>query len=152
RLSLPAHKGGFDGDKTWVEDGYLRSDHREHFGFVDGISQPAIEGSGRAEPDAEPPIKAGEVILGYEDEYGEMPSSPTVQSSMDPNGELYPDTADSGRRDLGRNGTYLVYRKLAQDVAGFWRFAHEHSKKADGDDDPAAATHLAARIVGRWPG
>jgi deferrochelatase/peroxidase EfeB len=41
----------------------------------------------------------------------------------------------AGERDLGRNGSYLVLRTLAQDVRGFWRFM--------GD------TTQAERLVGR---
>ncbi|HTN89870.1 MAG TPA: hypothetical protein VL242_39615 [Sorangium sp.] len=135
-----------------VEGGYLKDDRKEHFGFKDGISQPKIQGSGRTESDGEAPIKTGEFLLGYENEYGELPSSPTVPNALDSNGDLHGDPSDSGRRDLGRNGTYLVYRKLSQDVEGFWKFADEHSKKEDGQSDPEAAKHLGARIVGRWPG
>ena len=29
-----------------------------------------------------------------------------------------------GKRDLGRNGSYLVFRQLEQDVRGFWRFVY----------------------------
>ena len=27
-----------------------------------------------------------------------------------------------GKKDVGRNGTYLVMRQLRQDVRGFWQF------------------------------
>ena len=44
------------------------------FGFKDGISQPAVEGSGI--PGSNPheaPLKAGEFVLGYVDETGDLP-------------------------------------------------------------------------------
>ncbi len=44
---------------------------------------------------------------------------------------------------LGRNGTYAVYRKLAQDVVAFRRFVRE-----EGRADPDL---LAAKMMGRWP-
>ncbi len=50
----------------------------------------------------EPPLKAGEFILGYVDETGNLPSMPQ------------PDV-------LGRNGTYLAIRKLHTRVAAAWR-------------------------------
>ena len=56
----------------------------------------------------------------------------------------------AGRADLGRNGSYLVFRQLEQDVAGFWRFAGENTKK-DGVIDEPARLRLAACTVGRWP-
>jgi Dyp-type peroxidase family len=134
-----------------VEDGYRPSDSKEHFGFRDGISQPAVEGSGERSSDGETPIKTGEFVLGYENEYGELPASPSVPAGLDSDGYLYADPDNSGRRDLGRNGTFLVFRKLYQDVAGFWRFAKESSKKAGGESEADAATRLASCIVGRWP-
>ena len=41
---------------------------REHFGFRDGISQPTIDGLGRTDAPANT-IKAGEFVLGYQNEY-----------------------------------------------------------------------------------
>jgi Dyp-type peroxidase family len=134
-----------------VEDGYRAPDNKEHFGFRDGISQPVIEGSGIPQPLGEAPIKTGEFVLGYKNEYGEFPVSPSVPAGMDPNGYLYTDLANSGRRDLGRNGTFLVFYKLSQDVGGFWRFARENSEKSSKESPADAATRLASRMVGRWP-
>src|SRR6185312_6427498 len=79
-------------------------EEREHFGFADGLSQPFIAGM-HAEPRAhEHPIAIGEILLGYENGYGKLPASPTWDGF-----------------DLGANGTYLVFRKIAQDVGGFWQ-------------------------------
>ena len=84
---------------------------REHFGYADGFSQPAIEGSrfedhpGAGAPAKNGewrPIAAGEFILGYPDEQGALPAA------------ARPD-------ELSRNGSYVVYRKLRQDVAAFRR-------------------------------
>jgi deferrochelatase/peroxidase EfeB len=47
---------------------------------------------------------------------------------------------------LGRNGTFLVYRKLEQDVAGFWQFVQ--SKVGDGSPEMLG---LASKFIGRWP-
>ena len=47
---------------------------------------------------------------------------------------------DATRLDLGRNGSYLVFRQLDQDVRGFWRFL-----AAQG----AGAERLAEAMVGR---
>ena len=114
---------------------------REHFGFADGFSQPAIEGvSDDKAPGEGVPLarwlegaRAGEFILGYEDE----------ESRADPKRRL-PSAPDD---PLGRNGTYMVWRKLYQDVALFRRTVREASRVyPDGDE-----RKLLAKIVGRWP-
>jgi Dyp-type peroxidase family len=108
---------------------------REHFGYADGFSQPAIEGSrfedhpGAGAPAKNGewrPIAAGEFILGYPDEQGAMPHAPQ------------PD-------ELGRNGSYVVYRKLRQDVAAFRR-----QLAAAAELYPGGEELLAAKLVGRW--
>ncbi len=49
----------------WRLDCHVLPSEREAFGFKDGISHPAIEGSGVAGTNlAEPPLKAGEFFLG----------------------------------------------------------------------------------------
>ena len=78
----------------WRQDCYQLPTGRTSFGFKDGIGQPAVEGSGIPPTNPqERPLKAGDIILGYPDETGELPPMPS------------PDV-------LGRNGTYVVFRKL----------------------------------------
>ncbi|WP_404790487.1 Dyp-type peroxidase [Altericista sp. CCNU0014] len=130
-----------------VETGYIPVDSREHFGFHDSISQPAIEGSPKAEKtriNAQDLIKAGEFILGYLNEDGNYPSTPTVPVAQDPTHSLslLPQTA---LKDFGRNGSYLVYRKIAQDVAGFRRYFQ------DTFSTPEERLLMMSKIVGRWP-
>jgi len=126
-------------------------DDREHFGFRDGISQPVVEGIGRTGPPRDT-IKAGEFVLGYRNEYGLFPESPTVARSTDRDGMLAAVPGDAVQADFGRNGTYLVFRQLRQDVRGFWRFLDHATKRPDGSSDPEARTRLGAKMVGRWPG
>jgi Predicted iron-dependent peroxidase len=45
---------------------------------------------------------------------------------------------------LGRNGTYVVFRKLHQRVADFRRYLNANSK------DPQEEELLAAKMMGRW--
>jgi len=119
---------------------------REPFGFRDGVSQPFIPGLGKTGP-AVQTIRPGEFVLGYENEYGLLTDSPTVPES--PASASLPSAGD-GSRDLGHNGTYLVFRQLAQDVPGFWNYMRSLA-----EEHPAAsgytAEHLAAKMVGRWP-
>jgi Dyp-type peroxidase family len=106
---------------------------RDHFGFADGIAQPAIKGSGVAPrpgdgvPDGRGgwrPVRTGEFLHGYEDEDGLLPAAPGAP--------------------FDRNGTFAVYRKLHMDVAAFRRFVAE-------TDFPGGPGQLAAKLVGRWP-
>ncbi|MCJ9749056.1 peroxidase [Neorhizobium sp. SHOUNA12A] len=101
----------------------------EPFGFADGVSQPKIDWNGErsispsANHDYNPLIAAGEILLGHSNEYG--------VSAGDANGAL-----------VQRNGSYLVYRQLEQDVTGFWQWAAEAA-------GPENARWMAERVVGR---
>ncbi|HEY5058403.1 MAG TPA: Dyp-type peroxidase [Gaiellaceae bacterium] len=107
---------------------------RDHFGFFDGISQPAVEGTGvKGRPgDGQPDgaggwrdIATGEFLLGYEDEDAGLPDAPAAP--------------------FDRNGTFVVYRKLRADVAAFRSFLDEAGRHF-----PGGPELLAAKIVGRW--
>ncbi len=111
---------------------------REHFGFADGVAQPTIvDPQGSAGPGRRPgkgapgrfgrwdDLEPGEFVLGYRDEDGIPAPGPE-----DP---------------VGRNGSFMVVRKLRQHVALFNRFLRESA----GEDDHAQHA-LAAKIVGRW--
>ncbi len=123
---------------------------KEHFGFRDGIGQPVLEGL-NAPGSWRNVIKTGEIVLGYRNEYNEYPSSPTLGARLDPADLLLPSRIEPTLKDFGRNGSYLVFRQLQQDVAGFWRFIDDATRRPDGTSDPAARTRLAAQMVGRWP-
>lgn len=121
----------------------------EHFGFFDGVAQPhiaGIQGEG---------IRTGEFIFGYENEYGFFPVSPIVPQVDDPK-QILPASANpfhrtAGYRDFGRHGSFVVYRKLAQDVGGFWRFLQNESIRVKGAVNPQFMVWLATKMVGRWP-
>jgi Dyp-type peroxidase family len=113
----------------------------EHFGFADPISQPPIEGAdapsypgdGVLEPNgAWRPLKPGEFLLGYEDEAG-------------PEGASAPQPFE-----LRRNGTFMVFRKLYQDVAAFRRYLATAAKSLYGSDDQHHQELVAAKMMGRW--
>jgi Dyp-type peroxidase family len=122
----------------------------EPFGFRDGVSQPFVEGLAKTGP-PETTVRAGEFLLGYTNEYGLYTDRPLLDQAADPGGVLPRDAAGSGRADLGRNGSYLVFRQLSQDVAGFWQFADSATRRPDGSSAPDARLRLAAKMVGRWP-
>jgi Dyp-type peroxidase family len=130
----------------------LRSAHlaeSEPFGFGDGISQPLIEGVGPAGRAADT-VKAGEFVLGHRNEYGQYPVSPMV-ADVETGSGLLPRGPGGHGRDFGRNGTYLIFRELRQDVDGFLAYLDQATRRPDGTSDQAAATRLAAKLIGRWP-
>jgi Dyp-type peroxidase family len=115
------------------ERGVRLADGREHFGWVDGIGQPDIANSGLSTvPGGGTPISAttwkpvalGEFVLGYPDELGATPAAGT----------------------WAVNGSFLVFRKLAQDVTGFKSFLAALAGRTS-----QSATFLGAKMVGRWP-
>jgi deferrochelatase/peroxidase EfeB len=111
-----------------LPDSLLLEGMREHFGFRDGLSQPEIdEEAPREGAPPRPPnrVAPGEFLLGYENERRQLydPGLPA---------------------ELGRNGSYLVLRQLAQEVAGFWRYLDEQSY------DEKDRETLAAKMMGRW--
>lgn len=108
--------------------------NKEPFGFADGIAQPFIEGISRDRPaDGERPVKIGEFVLGYPNEFDQFPASPSIAVTKDPD-RILPRVGASGRADFGRNGSFLVLRQLAQNVTDF--------QAIPGADQ--------ARMVGRW--
>jgi Dyp-type peroxidase family len=100
---------------------------RTPFGYKDGISFPNIIGN-VVSPivDDEEPIAAGEFVFGYPGEAGRMLAMP--QPAL-----------------LGRNGTFVSFRKLHSNVAAFRRFLNANATSA------MSAQLLAAKMVGRWP-
>src|SRR4051794_29381833 len=109
----------------WRQNCHALETEKEPFGFRDGISHPAIEGSGIAGTNPqEQPLRAGEFVLGYRDELGGMQ-------------ETEPEI-------LGRNGTYVAFRKLHQRVAAFRQYINANSKSVADEE------LLAAKMMGRW--
>jgi Dyp-type peroxidase family len=114
---------------------------REHFGFRDGFSQPAVAGlaqdrrSRRGEGVQRPrlrlggdewrDVRLGEFVLGHTDEDGVVPG---------------------GDEPLLVNGTFMVWRKLEQHVDAFGAWIRAHA--GDGEH---AQNRLKAKILGRWP-
>ncbi len=141
-----------------ILDTFDLPDSKEHFGFHDGISQPPMEGLESPAGEkykVKAPVKAGEFVLGYKNEYGQFSPSPYIPLKYDPKNLLEASPVSNEFKDLGKNGTYLVFRQITQDVVGFWQYLKAHSKEPaeDKSPDPAmeAAIKLGAKMVGRWP-
>jgi Dyp-type peroxidase family len=131
-----------------MQRGYRPDTFTEPFGFHDGVAQPSIAGL------AGSGVPTGEFVLGYENHYGLIPPTPVVPREMNHHHTLphleSPYHAGEQLGDLGRNGSYLVYRKLQQDVAGFWQFMARESAR-QGNPDSARMVWLASKCIGRWP-
>ena len=94
---------------------------------IEGAARPSARtGARRCDGGSWRPIRAGEFILGYPDEEDVLPAAPP------------PD-------ELSTNGSFLVYRKLHQDVAAFRAQLAEAAAHYPGGEEL-----LAAKIVGRW--
>jgi Dyp-type peroxidase family len=107
---------------------------REHFGFRDGFSQPAIRDAvaGPTVGEGTPlrlgrwrDVAPGEFVLGYGDEDGAPPVAPDAP--------------------FHRNASFMVVRKLRQHVDRFDAFLRAHAGA-----NSALQHRLAAKMMGRW--
>jgi Dyp-type peroxidase family len=126
---------------------------REHFGFGDAVSQPGVRGFDPAvycnvherDEDAEHPgsliIAAGEFLLGRQRE--QPCTEPRVQGRPD-----RPDPPPEWTHD----GSFQVFRRLAQDVQGWWAQIARNSVVVTQESVPVDPQLLAAKAVGRWRG
>ncbi len=158
--------GDHDLRLLFKQDGNARPDlpGHEHFGFKDGVSQPGIRELTTPENPNEPNqgqpgqdlIWPGEFVLGYPGQKGPVsppapisgppynpaptpPSITTSEASVEP-GEV----TQSGPA-WTVDGSYLVFRRLSQDVAGFDAFV----RQAAGEDQVAESL-IGAKLVGRY--
>lgn len=99
---------------------------REHFGYLDRLSEIPIDGvGGEPAPGSGPRVKAGEFFLGYADESGATPECPQPA-------------------ELTRNGSYVAYLRMQEHVGAFRDFL-----RAQGET-PEARELVAAKLMGRW--
>ncbi len=104
----------------------IGSEPREHFGYLDRLSEVPIEGTGtQPQPGSGPAIKAGEFFLGYLDESGSKPALPRPEV-------------------LSYNGSYVAYLKFEEHVGAFRDFLRQHGRT------PEEQELIAAKLMGRW--
>jgi len=98
----------------------------DHFGYRDRLSQPVIEGTDEVPtPGSGAPLKPGEFILGYPDEFGPPANLPQPEI-------------------LSRNGSFMAYRRLQEHVGKFRDFLRQHGQT------PEEQELIAAKLMGRW--
>ncbi|HEY9742435.1 MAG TPA: Dyp-type peroxidase [Coleofasciculaceae cyanobacterium] len=146
----------------YEQQGMTRPDKpgHEHFGFKDGISHPGIRGlvsnlaedfltprlldpqdqlSQRFAKPGQPLVWPGQFVLGYKRQKDNEPIDPQDPATPSPAWAM--------------NGSYLVVRRLRQDVPAFWNFvrtkAAELSQKPKFSD--ISPERFATLLVGRWP-
>jgi Dyp-type peroxidase family len=132
------------------EDVAIPEDGREHFGFADGFAQPYVRGSGRKRQPGDDKIATGELVLGYVNAYGKITNVPSAKRRRGTREHPFP-IANGERVSFGYNGTYLVLRKLRQNVAAFWQYCWDSALAEHAPDVAERAKLIAARMVGRWP-
>ena len=132
----------------------------EHFGFKDGVSQPGVRGlldtatapflTPRAIADSDPLsqiyaspgvplIQPGEFVLGYPRQH---PDNPTLSQ---------PEALTRTEPAWARDGSYLVYRRLRQNVAAFNRFLdHGAALLTAQGFSGIDRERFGAMCVGRW--
>jgi Dyp-type peroxidase family len=112
----------------------------EHFGFLDGISNPGVRGLTRPSQPIDRPdeglpgqdlIWPGEFVFGYPGQHPTDPHKPGPEPEM--------------AAPWMRNGSYMVFRRLKQKVPEFRRFVREQAARLGMDPQL-----LMARMVGRW--
>ena len=101
----------------------------EHFGFADCISDPVFDKLNRGKVYRNQ-VQLGEFLVGRD---SESDSVPTPKTSL-----------ERERLEWLKDGSYLVVRKLAQQVASFYNAADAVADAVMGRDE------VLAKMVGRW--
>jgi Dyp-type peroxidase family len=133
---------------------------KEHFGFQDGISQPGVRGRLQSFPGdfitprtIAPSCLPDAWLYGRPGQYLVWPGEFVFgypRSGADP---LIPGQVNLPGPAWSRNGSYLVFRRLRQDVAGFRAFLAESAEMLSGHPGFEGVTPewVGSRLVGRWP-
>ncbi|KAJ7081603.1 dye-decolorizing peroxidase precursor [Mycena belliarum] len=101
----------------------------EHFGFMDGISQPAVNGFTNPVLPGQPQVDhtPGIFLLGEKD-----------------------DPSQGSRPSWAVDGSFMVFRQLQQLVPEFNQFLTDHPLDTDTLTPEQGSELLGARMVGRW--
>jgi Dyp-type peroxidase family len=128
----------------------------EHFGFLDGVSQPGVRGRVSDDPHdvltlrqnpldrnqgkpGQELLWPGEFVFGY--------------PGQDPNDQEKKGAVQKAGPDWGDNGSFLVIRRLRQDVCAFHKFLKDVAAHFEVPDTElsSGARMIGSSLVGRWP-
>jgi Dyp-type peroxidase family len=116
----------------------------EHFGFRDGVSQPAIAGLAESSKRGSEVVAPGEFLIGWPDETGATAGEAVAAPTSGQPG--YPNTpAQPALPEWTRDGSFVVFRRLRQNVGAFNQFLTEQATAQGLSEDL-----LGAKLVGRW--
>jgi Dyp-type peroxidase family len=143
----------------YEDEGQRLPEDREHFGFRDGIAQPGVRGRLDDHPEnfvtrryfdpgdplarrfsrpGEPLLWPGEFIYGYPAHLDDDDETPGLEAKPP--------------QEWMRNGSFLVVRRLRQDVAAFRVFLQRQAPNVSAQlGRNVSAAEIGAWIVGRWP-
>ncbi|OHV14733.1 hypothetical protein BK022_24295 [Methylorubrum extorquens] len=155
---------GTDGTLRWQDSAALMVDRgdgtktplpKEHFGFTDGISDPVFRGQfDNAATEALAVIGGGKIAAGRYDiktSWSALETGEFLLGQVDEGQEFPVVTEPAG---FARNGTFMVYRKLHQDVTLFDREIRRQAElwkqQFSVTDDEEAYETICAKMVGRW--
>ncbi|THV00299.1 fungal peroxidase [Dendrothele bispora CBS 962.96] len=97
----------------------------EHFGYMDGISQPAVQGFTQNVLPGQALVSPGEILVGT--------------------------TGDSGTRPTwAAGGSFLAFRKMQQKVPEFNKYVIDHALSVPGLNQQENTDLFGARVIGRW--
>lgn len=146
----------------YVEEGDVRQGKErghEHFGFDDGVSQPGIRGRASGQPAdfiterfVDPKAEPQHSLFGYPGQYLVWPGELVfgyAKSTPDP---LVPGPDADLTPDWIEDGSFLVFRRLRQDVGLFWRTMRALAEQLASMPGFGGMTDekLASQLVGRW--
>ncbi|KAG6902138.1 hypothetical protein C0995_003895 [Termitomyces sp. Mi166 len=101
----------------------------EHFGFLDGISNPSVIGFDKNPNPGPKPVRAGVLVTGHDGDLGSV-NTPRPAWAVD--------------------GSYLTFRYLFQQVPEFNKFLADNPIPLPGLTPKEGSELLGARLVGRW--
>lgn len=113
---------------------------KEHFGFKDGVSQPTVPGVTSPARPGENEIPLGEFVVGHPGLEEMAPPQPPADAYNPEQPPVRPE-----HPEWMTNGSYLVFRKLFQDVAGFNEFVTREATNAG-----MTEVLFGAKLVGRY--
>jgi Dyp-type peroxidase family len=130
----------------------------EHFGFKDGVSQPGVRGRLSATEDdflttrhlvTDDPLDRRPELFGKPGQLLVWPGQFLLgEPRQDPQDLIEPEPERPERPfpEWAALGSYLVCRRLRQDVPAFWAFATAAAERVGIDP-----VRFASMLVGRWP-